>query len=300
MTKTLLVFGGTGFVGGHIAQMAHDAGWDVTIAGRQDAPMGGGIQRRSVDITNAMADNDLITELRPDVVVNAAAIADIDFAEREPDLAQQVNADGAQHIAQACRAIGARCLYYSTDAVFDGTQPSYTEDDPPRPLHAYGRSKAEGERATLADCPDSAVIRVSLVLGFPLESGNSFVARLRERLLAGQQVPAPVDEIRTPVDVYTAAAATLELAESDYKGILHLGATRAVDRYTLAQQLARAMNLRSDLILSQAVYPVGDAAMMRAARHKLGVLDVSRARKLLKTPMLSLDETIAASLKDMP
>ncbi len=184
--------------------------------------------------------------------------------------------------------------------VFDGTQLSYVEDDPPRPLNAYGRSKVEGERATLEDCPDSVVIRVSLVLGFPVESGNSFVSRLREQLLAGRQVPAPADEIRTPVDVYTAAAATLELAESDYRGILHIGATGALDRYTLAQQLARAMNLRSDLILSQAVYPTGDAAVMRAPRHKRGVLDVSRAQALLSTPMLSLDETIPASLKDMP
>ncbi len=300
MSKRLLVFGGTGFVGGHIAQVAHAVGWDVTIAGHRDAVMGGGIPRRSVDITNAMADTNLITELKPDVVVNAAAIADVDFAEREPDLAGRVNADGARHIAQACRATGARCIYYSTDVVFDGTHTQYTEEDTPRPLNAYGRSKAEGERATLEECPDAAVIRVSLVLGFPLEGGNSFVSRLRERLLAGQQVPAPADEIRTPIDVYTAAAATLELAENDYCGILHIGATRAVDRYTLAQQLARAMNLRSDLILSQAVYPEGDAAALRAPRHKLGVLDVSRAQQLLRTPMLTVDETIARSLKDMP
>jgi dTDP-4-dehydrorhamnose reductase len=300
MRKKLLVFGGTGFVGGHIAQMAHDAGWDVVIAGSRAVPAAGAIMQRSADIGGAMAVHGLMSEFRPDIVVNTAALADIDRAERERDVAWRVNADGAANVAHACREAGARCIYYSTDVVFDGTQPSYAEDDPPRPLNYYGLSKAEGERATLSACPDSAVVRVSLVLGFPVEGGNSFLSRLRERLLAGQQVPAPSDEIRTPVDVYTAAEATLELAESDYRGILHIGATSAVDRYTLAQRLARAMGLRTDLILSQASYPLNDPAVVRAPRHKLGVLNVGKAQAMLKTPMLSLDDTITRALESMP
>lgn len=300
MGKKVLIFGGTGFVGGHIAQMAHDAGWDVVIAGSRAVPSAGDIMRRSVDIGQAMAVHGIMSEARPEIVINTAALADVDRAEREHDLAHQVNTEGARNVAHACRASGARCIYYSTDVVFDGTQHQYSEDDPPRPLNFYGLSKAEGERATLDACPNSAVIRVSLVLGFPVEGGNSFLARLRERLLAGQQVPAPSDEIRTPIDVLTAAAATLELAEGDYRGILHIGATSAVDRYTLAQRLARAMGLRTDLILSQASYPLNAPADVRAPRHKLGVLNVGRAQALLKTPMLSLDETIERALESMP
>ena len=300
MGKKLLVFGGTGFVGGHIAQMAQDAGWDVVVAGSTAVPSAGDIMRRSVDIGQAMAVHGIMSEVRPEIVINTAALADVDRAEREHDLAHRVNAEGARNVAHACRASGARCIYYSTDVVFDGTQHQYSEDDPPRPLNFYGLSKAEGERATLDACPNSAVIRVSLVLGFPVEGGNAYLARLRERLLAGQQVPAPSDEIRTPIDVLTAAAATLELAEGDYRGILHIGATSAVDRYTLAERLARAMGLRTDLILSQASYPLNDPTVVRAPRHKRGVLDVSRAQQILRTRMLSLDETIDRALETMP
>jgi dTDP-4-dehydrorhamnose reductase len=300
LSKRLLVVGGTGFVGGHIAQMAHETGWSVVIAGASVVPAAGEIMRRSVDIGDAMAVHALMQEVRPDVLINTAALADVDRAERERDRARRVNADGASNLAHSCRAAGIRCVYYSTDVVFDGLQDAYREEDPPRPLNFYGASKAEGERRTLEACPDSAVVRVSLVLGFPVEGGNSFLARLRERLLAGQQVPAPADEIRTPIDVLTAAAATLELAESDYRGILHLGATSAVDRYTLAQRLARAMGLRTDLILSEASYPMNDPNFVRAPRHKRGVLDVSRARQMLRTPMLNLDETIERALETLP
>jgi dTDP-4-dehydrorhamnose reductase len=146
MGKKLLIFGGTGFVGGHIAQMAHDAGWDVMIAGSRAVPAAGAITRRSADIGGAMAVHLLMSEFRPDIVVNTAALADIDRAERERDIAWRVNADGAANVAHACREAGARCIYYSTDVVFDGTQPSYAEDDPPRPRTTTGYLLAEEAR----------------------------------------------------------------------------------------------------------------------------------------------------------
>jgi dTDP-4-dehydrorhamnose reductase len=300
MGQRLLVFGGTGFVGGHIAQRAYDAGWQVTAATSRAAPSPGPVASRPVDVGDPWAVRGAVEDLRPDVVVNAAALADVDRAEREPDLAWRVNAEGARNVAQACQDFGARCIYYSTDVVFDGTAQAYREDDPMGPINAYGKSKAEGERLTLATCPGAAIIRVSLVLGFPLGQGNAYLPKLRERLLAGQPAPSPADELRTPVDVHTAVAATLELASNDLAGRLHIGATQAVDRYTLAQRLASAMGLNPSLVLPHAVYPTGEGAVVRAERHKRGVLDVTRAQQVLATPMLSLDETIYRALKGMP
>jgi dTDP-4-dehydrorhamnose reductase len=293
VTKCLLVFGGSGFVGGYIARVAQEVGWEAVVAGSRVTPAPG---RLNVDVTDVESVRAAMDAASPDVVVNAAAHADVDRAEREPGLTWRVNADGARHVALACRERGVRCIYYSTDVVFDGCKESYTEEDAPAPLNHYGRSKAAGERATLECCPGAAVVRVSLVLGYPLERGNAYLPKLRERLIAGQQAPSPADEIRTPIDVVTAAAATVELAGGDFTGLLHIGATRAVDRYTLARMLAAEMGLRDDLILPYAVYPAGSEAT-RALRHKNGVLDVSLAQRVLRTPMLSAEETVRRAVE---
>jgi dTDP-4-dehydrorhamnose reductase len=85
--------------------------------------------------------------VRPDAVVDLAAVADIARAERERDLARAVNVDAARSIAAAAAAAGAACVYFSSDAVFAGTAERYTEDDPLAPVNWYGQTKADGERA---------------------------------------------------------------------------------------------------------------------------------------------------------
>ena len=128
----------------------------------------------------------MIERLQPDAVVNVAAIADIDFVEREQDLAHQVNVTGARNIADSCARRGIRYVFFSSDAVFDGEGGPYREEDAPNPVNYYGKTKLEAEQAVLTAHPAAAVIRISLVLGYPVTSGNSFFASLESKLAAGQ------------------------------------------------------------------------------------------------------------------
>ncbi len=306
MNGRLLVFGGGGFVGGNLCTLALRDGWEVHVADAavRDALPGAAWHR--IDITDPAGVAALTTAVRPDAVVDLAAVADIDRAERERDLARAVNVDAARSIAAAAAAAGAACVYVSSDAVFAGTAERCAEDDPLAPVNWYGRTKADGERAVREAHPSAAIVRISLVLGFPVTvgaaarpgDGNSFLAGLEKKLAAGQAVPSPADEIRTPIDVLTLAAAVLELCRTRFAGTIHLGATDSVDRLTMTRRAAELLGYDPALVTSPVAAAGPDPA--RAARHRRGVIGVEKARRLLATPMMDWQASLRRAIETRP
>ncbi|TFG63179.1 MAG: NAD-dependent epimerase/dehydratase family protein [Spirochaetales bacterium] len=192
-------------------------------------------------------------------------------------------------MARACAEEGVRFVHFSSDAVFSGTGGPYTEEDTPAPVNFYGKSKAEAEQAVLSVYPAAAVIRISLVLGFPVASGNSFLLRFRDALVRGKEQVLPVSEVRTPVDVHTLTEAVLELCENRFSGLLHIGSTDSINRYELAKKAATKLGFDPGLVKALTEESVSKD---RAPRHKNGIISVEKARGLLTTPMLSVEETI--------
>ena len=286
MSKKLVIFGGSGFVGGNMARIAQQKGWQVVIADNRPVPQA---EYRLVDITDKDSVEQVIGEIQPTAAVNVAAIADIDLTEREKELAFRVNVDGARNIAESCALRCIRYVFFSSDAVFDGEGSAYKEGDPPGPVNYYGRTKMDAETSVLQACPGAAILRISLVLGYPIQSGNSFFANLQSKLQEGKDILTPTYEIRTPVDVYTLSECVLELCENEYAGVLHIGATDSISRYDLTRQLARRMGYDAELIKP---LPASEIKPGRAARHKNGIIDVTKAQKLLKTKLLTTGESI--------
>src|SRR5579864_5281488 len=142
----LLILGSNGFVGGWLAHLAPGV-FDLLQPDSR------------IDITDSAACDAAIQRLRPNVVALLAAVSDIDRCERDPALAEAVNITGAGNVARACRDAGARLMFASTGAVFDGTKSGYTEDDPPCPVNVYGRTKALAEQAVASTMPDAAIVR---------------------------------------------------------------------------------------------------------------------------------------------
>ena len=287
--RTLLILG-SGFVGGNLCAIARRQGWDVhgvdASAQQQDPAMTLHVQY----LTDAPALTALVERVRPSAVVDLAAIADIDRAERERDLAWAVNVEAARTMAAACQALGVPCVYFSSDAVFAGTAASYGEEDETGPVNWYGKTKLEGEKAVSAACPGATIVRLSLVLGFPVGAvGNSFFAGLEAKLRDGREIPCPADEIRTPVDVITLGECVLELIQARVGGPIHIGSTDSIDRLTLTRRVATAMGYGTERITAQ----VNDGSTSgRAARHKNGIIRVAAAQRILRTPLLSVDGSI--------
>jgi dTDP-4-dehydrorhamnose reductase len=294
MMKKILVVGGLGFVGGVISTLARRS-WQVYIFDTESRYSLEGTSVMNIDITDRQAVLAAMERIEVHGAINVAAVSNIDFAEKNQELTRSINVTGATNIAEGCRILGAKYIHFSSDAVFDGTREMYYEEDPPNPVNCYGRSKAEAEEMVLETNPNSVVIRISLVMGYPVTGGNAFFPPLEQKLKNNEEVSFPTDEVRTPVDVLTLAESVLELAENDYQGILHVGATDSVTRYELACKVAKEMGYDSAL-----VKPKESSAAVpgRAPRHRNGIICVKKAQSLLGTPMLPVEQGIRRAVKE--
>jgi dTDP-4-dehydrorhamnose reductase len=292
--KKILIFGGNGFLGSNIGLLASKTGWEVYISDREKKAIIPNVESKAADITDFEITSSIINEISPNVIVNAAAIADIDFAEKEREFTHKVNVDAAINIAMICKTKNIRHIFISSDAVFNGLKDEYTETDITDPVNYYGKTKQEAEKGVMLVNPDSAIIRISLVLGFPLGRGNSFVSEIEIKLKDGNVINAPTDIIRTPVDVHTLANVIMELGQNSFSGIIHIGSVEKINRYDLTCKLAIALGYNPALIK-----PVISASVQtaKASRHKNGILNTDKAGAVLRTKMLTINDTILNASK---
>ena len=178
-----------------------------------------GTLSRELDITDRAAVEHLMQSYRPDAVVHCAAYTKVDLAEDEPGRCWAVNADGTRNLAAACREIGAKMLYISTDYVFPGTgERSYETGDPTGPVNTYGRSKLAGELAVQSLLEKYFIVRISWVFG---KNGNNFVKTMLRLAETKAELSVVCDQIGSPT--YTADLAPLlcDMVQTERYGVYH-------------------------------------------------------------------------------
>ncbi len=254
----ILITGAGGLVGGLVSRLG---------ASRHEVL---GLDRARLDVVNRDAVLRVFREFCPRAVLNCAAYTDVDGAERAPEEALDVNATGARVVAEAAREVEALVLYVSTDYVFDGEAAApYREDEPPRPLSSYGRSKLEGERAVAEACPeDHVIVRTGWLYG----PGKGFVDWARERLRRGEELPLVFDQQGSPTNAGELAAAMLTLVEQNQRGLFHFVNRGEASWLDLGKAIAE------DLGLSPAGIRAIPAADLNrpALRPRYSVLSVER------------------------
>ena len=173
-----------------------------------------------LDITNAEQVEAVVSELRPDVILNAAAWTDVDGAESDEDAAMAVNRDGPAHLADACARHGSRLMHVSTDFVFDGSGSSPCKvEDPTSPLSVYGRSKLAGEKAVRDRLGSEAVIvRTAWLYA---AHGRNFVRTMLNVMSQQDHIKVVADQRGTPTSSNSLADAMWQLLDCDAKGLYH-------------------------------------------------------------------------------
>ncbi|MEO1040302.1 MAG: dTDP-4-dehydrorhamnose reductase [Pseudomonadota bacterium] len=153
---------------------------------------------------------DMLDEIKPALVINAAAYTAVDRAEDEPEAAMALNAAGPGRLAEACRRRAIALVHVSTDYVFDGAGGApYAEDAETNPLNTYGRTKLAGEHAVLNAHPGALVVRASWIFD---AAGGSFLNAIFNRLDAGQPLSVVDDQISAPTYAPDLAGALLTMA----------------------------------------------------------------------------------------
>ncbi len=210
-----------------------------------------GVDVDEFDICDADAVRTAFKRERPDIVLHTAAYTDVDGCESNRDLAQAVNVDGTEHLAKACRKIGARMIYYSTDYVFDGEKPTpYLETDEPNPRTVYGKTKLEGEKAVASWLDEFAVLRIAWVYG---KNGKNFVRtmlglgfkQLREGKAGRIIEPLKVvdDQTGNPCWTLEIARQTERIVANSGHGVFHATSEGETTWFGLAKKIFEILDM---------------------------------------------------------
>ena len=226
--------------------------YDVLATGRDDEPRftGGSCGYTRLDITDAAATERLFADFAPDVVINCAAMTQVDDCETARDTCWQVNATAVETLAACCRSQGARLIQISTDFVFDGAEGPYQEDARPNPVSYYGRSKLAGENYARGAGSDKwAIVRTVLVFGASEDPGRgNFVTWVHDALQEGKPIQVVTDQWRTPTWTVDLAEGVERIVRYRKSGVFHISGRELLSVNEFAHLIAETMGLDASLI----------------------------------------------------
>ncbi len=236
----VLITGGTGLLGKHLSESA-PRGWEVGVTWHRNLPPE---EWRSgfhpLDVRNAPAVEGLVSGFKPDIVIHTASIGSVEDAERSPERVAQVNVEGTAHVARACARSGAFLIHISSNAVFDGENPPYSEESPLKAVNRYGEIKIESERRVRESGGAWLIVRPILMYGWPFPDGReNAVTRWLAELERGGRVQAAEDVVSMPLSAFNCAETVWAAAERRLTGALHVAGADRVSLFHFAQETAR-------------------------------------------------------------
>ncbi len=249
----VLITGANGLLGQElVSTMSRHPNYDVLATARDPLPRfeGGSCGYAPLDITDQEQVARIFEDFTPDVVINCAAMTQVDDCERDRDACWRVNADAVDFIAKQCSTLGARLIQVSTDFIFDGEDGPYVESARPRPVNFYGKSKQAGENAARgAGIEKWAVARTVLVYGTGAGLARSNIALwVINELSQGRAINVVTDQWRTPTYAPDLADGIERIVRYDKSGVYHLSGREFLSVYDFAHIVAETFDLDSSLI----------------------------------------------------
>lgn len=250
-----------------------------------------------LDITDAVAVNEVISRHHPDVVIHCAAWTAVDDAEDENnrERVHRINADGTKYIAAAAKTVDAKMVYISTDYVFDGTGETPWQPDCTAyaPLNVYGQSKLEGEQAVVQTLQKYFIVRIAWVFG---QNGRNFVRTMLQLAKNHPQLRVVDDQIGTPTYTYDLARLLVDMIDTEKYGYYHVTNEGGyISWYDFAVEIFKQAGL------DVTVLPVSTAeyGLSRAKRPMNSRLDRSKLQEAGFEPLPDWRDALSRYLQQM-
>lgn len=280
-----LVVGASGQVGGGLMQALRARGHEATGTYSGHAVP----DAWPLDIRNTDAVEHAVHFVKPDWIFCPAAISHVDYCEEHPDETSALNRDAPLFLGRMAQRAGAAFVFYSSDYVFDGLAGPFGEEDEPRPLNVYGRSKLEAERAILAAIPRALVLRTSVVYG-PETQQKNFVYQLVRACREGRPFRPAVDQHASPTYGPDLASASVEACEKGLTGLYHMAGADTLDRWAFSRLIVETFSLDG----SHLTPAITAELTQKAARPLKGGLRVGKAQAALSTQLRGAAEGLRA------
>ncbi|MCG2712492.1 MAG: dTDP-4-dehydrorhamnose reductase [Candidatus Omnitrophica bacterium] len=251
------------------------------------------------DITDAEGLKKVFEEIKPWLIIHAAAFTDVDGCEKYPEKAEAINVQGTRNIVGLCREYNIKLIYISTDYVFDGEKLSaYTESDPTSPLNVYGRTKLLGEEFVLTGLTDGLIVRTSWLFG---KGGKNFVKTIIAKSAQADVLKVVNDQRGSPTHTVSLSLALRELirsvflkpAKSENYGVYHVSNSENCTWYEFAKTIVDLCDINVDLVA------VDSTQLARPAkRPRRSILDNSRYEQITKNKLCPWRQALQSYLSD--
>jgi len=291
----LLVIGGGGQLGTKIVEQAKDR-FKVYATYLTRKPPLNESKIFQVDKTNRKGILTLIEKLKPDTVVDTAALHNVDYCETHKDEAWSANVEGTRNAAEACEKYGAKMIFISTDYVFDGVKGNYLESDTVNPVNYYGFTKLKAEEVVAQTCNNYVIARPSVIYSYTPSSQResssgkplNFAMWLTQILGNKKSVNIVTDQYSSPTLADSLGEILLKLAESRKTGIYHTAGRTRLSRYGFALKIAQKLNLDERLIT-----PIATSQLKQVAKRPMdSSLNVEKIENYLDLRMPMIDEAL--------
>ena len=287
----ILVTGANGLLGQTLVRQLTERGYEVVATGRGVSRLIIAAMERcsyqSIDITNGVQLQELIAAEKPEVIVHAAAMTQVDYCEEHKQECYNLNVTATRFLIDATKEINARLIYVSTDFVFDGTSGPYAEDAEPSPVNYYGSTKFAAEKAVMESGLEWAIARTILVYGFVPSTGRqNIISWVKQSLEESKIIRVVIDQYRTPTFVEDLARGVLLMIEKKARGIYHLSGEQVMTPYEMAVETARFFGLNESLIEK-----TGSAEFKQSGTRPLKTgFNIAKAKKDLGFQPLSFED----------
>lgn len=281
----ILITGAKGMLGSNLCILYHEKNHNIISTGK-NKPDFNFCKNYEMDITKK-SDTKLIENEKPDLVINCAAITNMEFCEENPEETEKINSIGVKNLAEICKKNNIYFIHISTDAVFDGEKGDYKEEDKTNPMSVYGKTKLLAEKYIEEVGGRYAIIRTT-IYGWNRLEKFSLAEWMLDKLEKNEQFKGFTDIKFAPILTTNLGEALLEIYNKDYRGILHVGSTEVCSKFDFAKKIAKIFKKDSNLVLPAS----SDEFNFKAKRAKNMYLNSDKAKELLKTKLLDIEDGI--------
>ena len=243
-----------------------------------------------LDIRNQIYLKECIDAVSPEIILNLAAMTDVDVCELKPNLAKEINIAGVQHL---CDSFSGKIIHISTDYVFDGRNGPYSENDTVNPLSIYGATKLASEKILMDNNPNHLIIRGNVIYGDTTITQANFLNWVVNSLKNNEEIKIVDDQFNNPTWDQSMADILKLCIDKNLSGILHWGDADYLSRYEFSLKIAKKYGLDEKLI-----QPIKTTELNQVALRPLNSgLKTDKLNKLINVVPPSVDDCLKAIIE---
>jgi dTDP-4-dehydrorhamnose reductase len=265
--KRILITGSNGLLGQKVVDLfTRCGGYALLLTSKREHSVfkGDAFPYVSLDLSNRTAVRKVVDEFEPEIIINTAAMTDVDKCETERALAWKANVSSVENLVVSGKLVGAHLIHISTDYVFDGKNGPYAEDARPNPINYYGRTKLAAENVILTNEITHTIVRTIVLYGTGAGVKLNFGLWMHQQLAEAKPVRAFDDMFTNPTLADDLAYALLKIVELQRTGQYHISGPDFISRYEFAVKLAQTFGFDKKLVT-----PIKSASMKMAAQRPL-------------------------------